>query len=671
MSLDEARATLPAIAGPLPPPSMRPADATVRRVDYAGAPAWRVDFAIAEWPQVLFAAPEGTPWDWRGAAALTVALYNPTDVGVPVAVRVDNADADGYNNSNTTRGFVPPQSAVTLTVHFKTGDDENELWGMRGVPGLGPRADGTVLDLSRIVAFQVFVPWPKQPHTLLVRGFDLKDDAGGAVPLPFVDRFGQYLHEDWPGKLGSEEELRERRDKELAARLVSSYMPQDYLGWVEGPRHAATGWFRTEEIDGVWWLISPEGRRFFSIGATCVGTWERTFVEGREDWFAWLPPRDDPRFGGIYQHQQGAHSNAGPIDGSGDTFGFYVANLIRKYGDDWRAAWRTTTEQRLKTWGFNTLANWSQADIIAASSLPYVVSGSISGVPPIAGATGYWKPMFDVFDDAFAEAADRTAAALANAHGNNPRCIGYFVDNELAWDGIDNGLFAAPPDQPCRQFFVRQLQQRYGTLDELNAAWRSGFDAWDAVAQPRTSDAFRADRDRFLSAFADRYYATIAAALRRHAPNQLYLGSRFSVAPDFAVQAAARHGDVVSFNFYTSEPPCARYLEYHALGKPIMIGEFHFGALDRGMFHGGLSPVADQAARAEAYAHYVQAAARCPNIVGCHWFQYVDEPITGRWFDGENYNIGLVDVTDTPYPELTARATEVNRAVYRVRTQGA
>ena len=42
-----------------------------------------------------------------------------------------------------------------------------------------------------------------------------------------------------------------------------------------------------------------------------------------------------------------------------------------------------------------------------------------------------------------------------------------------------------------------------------------------------------------------------------------------------------------------------------------------------------------------------------PAMVGAHWFQYMDEPATGR-SDGENYNIGLVDVTDRPYEELVS-----------------
>ena len=56
-----------------------------------------------------------------------------------------------------------------------------------------------------------------------------------------------------------------------------------------------------------------------------------------------------------------------------------------------------------------------------------------------------------------------------------------------------------------------------------------------------------------------------------------------------------------------------------------------------------------------AYRYYVENAVADPSIVGAHWFEWVDEPSTGR-FDGENYNIGLVDVTDRPYRELLEAA---------------
>jgi agarase len=53
-----------------------------------------------------------------------------------------------------------------------------------------------------------------------------------------------------------------------------------------------------------------------------------------------------------------------------------------------------------------------------------------------------------------------------------------------------------------------------------------------------------------------------------------------------------------------------------------------------------------------------------PAFVGCGWFEYIDEPLTGRTYDGENYSIGLVDVTDTPYPELIEAARQVHADAY-------
>jgi hypothetical protein len=112
------------------------------------------------------------------------------------------------------------------------------------------------------------------------------------------------------------------------------------------------------------------------------------------------------------------------------------------------------------------------------------------------------------------------------------------------------------------------------------------------------------------------------------------------------------------------ERPLSRLPE--GVDKPVIVGEFHFGALDRGMFHTGLVPTADQADRAAHYAAYVLGALAHPAFVGTHWFQYGDQPTTGRG-DGENYQIGLVDIADTPYPETIRAVREVGTMMYRRR----
>ena len=129
------------------------------------------------------------------------------------------------------------------------------------------------------------------------------------------------------------------------------------------------------------------------------------------------------------------------------------------------------------------------------------------------------------------------------------------------------------------------------------------------------------------------------------------------------VNVAAEYCDVVSFNIYTRSPDTNAWAFTRTLQKPCLIGEFHFGALDRGMFHPGLVKARDQTDRGRAFQEYVHNVLTLPAFVGCHWFQYDDEPLTGR-FDGENYNIGFVSGVDAPYWEIIAAARQTNEGVY-------
>jgi hypothetical protein len=64
----------------------------------------------------------------------------------------------------------------------------------------------------------------------------------------------------------------------------------------------------------------------------------------------------------------------------------------------------------------------------------------------------------------------------------------------------------------------------------------------------------------------------------------------------------------------------------------------------------------------------LQNFARCPYIVGTHWFQYYDEPKGGRP-DGEDYNMGLVDIYDRPYEEVVASFQSTNSLLPRFHGQ--
>lgn len=648
-------------------------DTEMRRVAYEDGFAHEVRFHTVDWPNVFFQAPPGN-WDWSAYAGVAASLYNPEDAPIDAAMRVDNAGADGVHHCNTVSGSVAPRSRCILRCYFNTGDAEL-FWGMRGVPVRGPLGGGPTLDTRNITAFQVFLQRPQHERTLLFERAWLFGKGGALreqVPFPFIDPFGQYKHADWPGKLHDESAFAERRREEETALAAAPRLTgrDRFGGWADGPRREATGWFRTEKVDGKWWLVTPEGSLFFSVGADCVGTWKQTFIEGRDGWFEWLPDEGDPRFQGCRGEVQGAHSGADRIGGKGRTFSFYRANLARKYGERWADAWRDISYRRLNAWGVNTIGNWSQQDVLEQSPAPFIVATGIGGVRLIEGATGYWSKMKDVFAPEFEEQADRALAWAGAKYGANPLCIGYFCDNELAWEGFARGTLESPAGQPARAALIEQLKAQYTGIEALNAAWGTAATDWDALRTPETPNVTAlADLETFTCQFARRYFEVVRAACRKHAPHQLYLGCRFAGPPPEPVaRACAEFADVMCYNLYYREIPADKFLAYD---KPLIIGEFHFGALDRGLFHTGLVATENQQARAEAYARYVRSVAVHPNFVGCHWFQYVDEPVTGRWLDGENYNIGFVDVTDTPYPELVEAARAVHQSIYLLRSGGA
>ena len=214
---------------------------------------------------------------------------------------------------------------------------------------------------------------------------------------------------------------------------------------------------------------------------------------------------------------------------------------------------------------------------------------------------------------------------------------------------------------------VEQLRTIHSDIASLNEAWGTGHASWDDVLQSRDEppvEAARADLVILTRLIAEEYFRVIRDGVKGVAPNQLYFGCRFAWANPVAVEAASRHCDVVSYNLYRRD--VRDFAPPGGLDIPIVIGEFHFGALDRGMFHTGLQATNSQDARAQAYRDYVNGALANPLIVGTHWFQYGDQATTGRG-DGENYQIGFLDIADTPYPETVRAVRDVGYGMYQTR----
>ena len=630
------------------------------------------------WPGITLPA-TGGHWDLSPYAQVSLKLRNPGTNALTLFCRVDNPGADGTDHCVTHSMSLGRGQTGVLNVPLKRTSDDTlggKLFGMRGYPA---RAGGAgTIDPANVTQVLVFLSQPQADYVFEI--LDIRTTETWEAPtawtrdadpfFPFIDTFGQYRHKDWPGKVKSLADLDARRKGEVA-ELAEKVGPKDwdrYGGFARGPQLDATGFFRTERVNGKWWLVDPEGRLFFSHGIDCVRAFDTTPIEERDGWFDNYPG-GQPELAAF--RSRGYALKGHYADRSPECFAFIGANLARKYGPDWQQTYPRLLHQRLRSWGLNTIANWSDAGTRRLRLTPYTDTIGSEGSKRIEGSDGYWGKFADVFDPGFAVGLRRGMEGKRGDSAGDPWCLGYFSDNEMSWgDEVSLALAAlqSPGEQAAKRALISDLRAKYNGIETLNQAWGSHYASWEALLESRDvpdKEKARGDLEAFYTRTAEHYFRTVRDAIKAVAPGQLYLGCRFAGVNSRAAAAAARYCDVVSYNLYQSS--VADFKFNGGTDVPLIIGEFHFGALDRGLFHTGLVPVANQRARAQAYKDYVRGVLSHPQFVGCHWFQYSDEPTTGRIYDEENYQIGFVDIADTPYPETIAASREVGWHLYPAR----
>lgn len=565
------------------------------------------------WPGVEISQADGSGLDFSGAGVLEVVVSNCCDT-------YEMISADAFPHG-TDRDLVPLRSNVfpphaTRTISVQLADArtvtdrpvklEGGLWGTIGSVGTHP------LDYRDSVV-EVFQCLPRKEHPARFAVLSARTAFDAVKPnvipaesfFPFCDRYGQFIHAEWPGKIHSDDELQAARRSEEAWLDANADSPipgaDRWGGWGDGPQLRATGFFRVEKVEGKWWFVDPDGHLFWSLGVCSVYPSSATAITGRENYFEWLPERDagGDSGEGVAVRWRDEAKNRDMVD-------FIILNERRKYGEtDWERLFAETTHRRFRAWGINTIGNWSRARIRFMRKTPYCacVDFASSTRLAISKPKGIGRALPDIGSEQFlADLRERLAALAANIK-DDPWCIGIFVDNELA----------------------------FGSADDPEA-------------------------------YAEEYFATVAREVHAALPSHLYLGCRIARATEEVWRAAARHCDVLSYNFY-ERMPTPEHFPADLSDKPLLVGEFHFGALDRGTLGTGCAVTFNQDERAKCFREYVGACLDDPRYVGCHWFQYQDQALTGR-FDGENLQCGFTTVCDVPYPELVEACRETAAGMY-------
>jgi len=523
----------------------------------------------------------------------------------------------------------------------------------------------------RPVALQLFQP--DDPHSALFapRSADtvtvdltitfLSYDLHSLAPL--IDRYGQCRYADWPGKVRSDDDLKHDIEDE-AARLAAMPSPPDFdsyggyrkAGWKE----KGTGFFRVTRRDGFWWLISPGGNPTFYLGVCSApsAVWTATPITGREYLFEWLPDRAG-RYADTWGHDDwGTGENA-------DFASLHACNLIRKYGDAWQRRAEEQSVGRLRSWGFSGGGKWGTPEGLVET--PVLSRG---GVPNLAGHP-------DVFDPAVQAVFRAKLAEQITPRRSDPRVLGWAVGSEkdelIQPEEVTSILQMAATVSAKRALMDYALETRYsGSLGKLNTAWSTSAKTRDELYQTVPAPP-PPDVEAMRLHYADQYYEFVYQTVKAIDPDHLYMGCY--LCPVCAEREddwrlAARHADVVSYDLYTPEYGNERLRRLEAeLGKPVFCGEFSYPACYDGQRGFGRFRVSarDDAEAGQKYRAWVQAAARDPYCVGGSWFEYRDQPITGRGPGygarptyGEHFAFGLIDETDRPKWEMIARMRGAN-----------
>jgi hypothetical protein len=386
------------------------------------------------------------------------------------------------------------------------------------------------------------------------------------------------------------------------------------------------GWGLTVE-NGVHWFLAPNGEKFYGSGVNGVN--------------AGCPPED--------------------FEGRP---AYYLWNLYAS-----TELWAANIRERLAKWGFNHLGAWSFCE--EKIGLPYIANLDLGRF-----SEALW---FDAFDPALPTRVKECAERLTAPHRQRGLRIGYFPDNEVGWwnGALFEFYLSKGWQNHTKQLLWQLLHDRYeGKWQELLQDWVpsakvDGFKSLrniGAALKIRPGGAAIKLVNEFTYLCAERYYKLVHDGLRAADPGALIFSDRLPIYySQDAVRAMTPYVDVIAVNYNLdgADGWVAHYF-FEGLAaladKPVLVSEFFCAAKENRSGNkntGHLLTVATQTERATVVQQALQNFARCPNIIGTHWFQYYDEPQGGR-ADGEDYNMGLVDIYDQTYEEVVAAFERTN-----------
>jgi len=422
----------------------------------------------------------------------------------------------------------------------------------------------------------------------------------------------------------------------------------------EQPRIKATGFYRVEQVDGVWWLVDPEGLLTMSIGVQSIGNilWE------------------NPALSKIVEEKYGGNQS------------FYMEGQI----------------PRLRQWNFTTSGSWSgpafyelNNRLIEKGEKPFpsfhfigftTVGDQEFTVRNREGMVNDFgeHAMVDPFNPNWRTRAEKKVKELTSLYKGVPWLVGYFVDNEINMRNLTRYLHSTY----CKQELIQWLQSRYkNNIKQLNNKWSNDeqkyqYRDFNEIGEkiPDQSPTPNAEKDLklFVRHLMKTYIEFTINTIRKYDKEHLIISNRFALGTK--TRAIKEIGDFVDLfgqydiictNLYAESggsysPDQMALLQYiyDNTKRPLLIGEFSFHAnesnipLDRW----GNKIVMTMKDRGEAYNRTLLSWAYLPYMVGAHFYKWGNGygPV-GRY---RGRNAGIINDQNEPYQPFVDMVSQIN-----------
>ncbi len=370
-----------------------------------------------------------------------------------------------------------------------------------------------------------------------------------------------------------------------------------YGSFIDEGRYNATGFFRTELIDGRWWIIDPEGYKYIYNGVAYV----------------------------VYNHST------------------KTDKFEAKYGDV--KGWASAIPDELRRYGFNGCGTTSQYQMLLNDITP-----DTTPLPQLTRefsfALGYSTDsletnMLDVFDPNFETYADSLARRYIAPYKDNPYILGWCTDNEpIASDDMLIAYLTCDPG-------VKGNEYSYYTAWE----WLKSRHGENATTKDITAD----DRNDWVEFVYDRYMRVCYDAIRKYDTNHMIMGPKLDKPHKGSFRGLKHYVDVVLYDYYgnawTADMPQVDQW-YRWSGKPLINAEWYVKGMDACTPESELTneagvgwTVETQKERGDYYQSFVLSMLESKVFVGWHWYRYMDNDpqYKNNHSSNINSNKGIVD----------------------------